>query len=91
LNLAAGVREALAARFGPSLRARTTEEIAADVAIRDAIGESHVESLIELLSTADHWKFAPVPGNGRQEALLDDLSTWEAWHKKFLTELPAKR
>jgi hypothetical protein len=89
--LAAGAREALAARFGPSLRARTTEEIAADLAIREAIGESHVESLIELLSTADRWKFALMHGNGREDALLDNLATGQAWQKTFLAELPAKR
>ena len=77
LSLAASVREALAARFGPSLRARTTEEIAADAAIREALGEGNLEPLTRLLITADRWKFASEPGNGREASLLGDLSDWE--------------
>jgi hypothetical protein len=91
LSLAAKVREALAARFGPSLRARTTEEIAADDAIREALGAENLEPLTHLLIAADRWKFASEPGNGREESLLGDLSNWEAWHKIFLAELAAKR
>jgi hypothetical protein len=91
LSLAARVREDLAARFGPSLRARTTEEIAADAAIREALGSKNLEPLTHLLITADRWKFASEPGNGLEESMLDDLSNWEAWHKTFLAELAAKR
>jgi hypothetical protein len=91
VSLAAKVREGLAARFGPSLRARTTEEIAADAAIREALGEVNLEPLTHLLIAADRWKFASEPGNGREESLLDDLSNWEEWHKTFLAELAAKK
>lgn len=91
LSLAARVREDLAARFGPSLRARTTEEIAADAAIREALGDGNLEPLTHLLITADRWKFASEPGNGWEESLLDDLPNWEAWHKTFLAELAAKK
>jgi hypothetical protein len=91
VSLASRVREDLAARFGPSLRARTTEEIAADAAIREALGEGNLEPLTHLLITADRWKFASEYGNGREESLLDDLSNWEAWHKTFLAELAAKK
>jgi hypothetical protein len=91
LSLAARVREDLAARFGPSLRARTTEEIAADATIREALGEGNLEPLTHLLITADRWKFASEPSNGREESLLDELPNWEAWHKTLLTHLVAKR
>ena len=91
LSLSAKVREGLAARFGPSLRARTTEEIAADAAIREALGAENLEPLTHLLTAADRWKFASEPGNGREASLLDDLSGWEAWHKTFLAELAARK
>jgi hypothetical protein len=91
LNLAGKVREALASRFGPALRARTTEEIAADPQVREVIGETQVRTLTQFLATADRWKFAPPPQNGQEEDLREVLSTWEAWHKSFLVELPAKR
>jgi hypothetical protein len=91
LNLAGKVREALASRFGPALRARTTEEIATDPQLMEAIGETQVTSLTELLTTADRWKFAPPPQNGQEEDLRELLSNWEAWHKSFLAERPAKR
>jgi hypothetical protein len=91
LSLAASVREGLADRFGPALRARTTEEIAADAAIREALGEVNLEPLTDLLVAADRWKFASEPGNGREESLLDDLSNWEAWHKTFLAELAVRK
>jgi hypothetical protein len=91
LSLATRVREALAARFGPALRARTTEEIAADAEIREALGEVNLEPLTHLLIAADRWKFASEPGNGQEESLLDDLSTWKAWHKTFLAEISAKK
>ena len=56
------------------MRARTTEEIAADAAIREALGEENLEPLTHLLITADRWKFAVEPGNGREASLLDDLA-----------------
>jgi hypothetical protein len=91
LSLAAKVREDLATRFGPSLRARTTEEIVADSAIREALGDGNLEPLTHLLITADRWKFASEPSNGREESLLEDLSNWEVWHKTFLAERAAKK
>jgi hypothetical protein len=91
LILAGKVREALVSRFGPAFRARTTEEIAADPQLMEAIGETQITSLTELLATADRWKFAPPPQNGQEEDLRELLSTWEAWHRSFLVQLPAKR
>jgi len=83
LNLAGQVRETLATRFGPSIRARTTEELSADPAVKEALGDDHFESLIRLLATADQWKFASPPGNGQTESLLDELSRWSAWEGVF--------
>jgi len=81
LSLAVQARETLATRFGPSLRARTTEEISSDSAVKEALGDDHFASLIRLLATADRWKFASPPENGQTEALLDELPLWSAWQE----------
>jgi len=79
LSLAVQARETLATRFGPSLRARTTEEISCDTVVKEALGDEHFASLIRLLSTADRWKFASPPENGQTESLLEELPHWLAW------------
>jgi hypothetical protein len=84
VQLASEVRETLIQRFGPSLRARTTEEIAGDQAIKKALGDPQFEDLIRFLATADHWKFAPAPENGDRGPLVDDLARWTAWHQTSL-------
>lgn len=78
LRLAERARETLATRFGPPLRARTTEEIATDATLREALSEVDFGQLIDLLSLADRWKFALAPENA---AVIrdEDLSRWEAW------------
>jgi hypothetical protein len=91
LSLAVQARETLAARFGPSLRARTTEEISNDAVVKEALGEDHFASLIRLLSTADRWKFAFPPENGQTEALLEELPRWSAWQSTLPSQLPARR
>ena len=91
LNLAGQVRETLATRFGPSIRARTTEELSADRVVKEALGDDHFVSLIRLLSTADHWKFASPPENGQTEFLLEELPHWSAWQKTLLSQPLGKR
>lgn len=91
LSLAVQARETLAIRFGPSLRARTTEEISNDAVVKEALGDDHFASLIRLLSTADHWKFASPPENGQTESLLEKLPHWSAWQGTLLSRPPAKR
>ena len=83
LNLAGQVRETLAIRFGPAILARTTEELSADPVVKEALGDDHFQSLIRLLSTADHWKFASPPANGQSEVLLEELPRWSAWERIF--------
>ena len=61
------LRDALAARFGPGWRARTTEEILGDPAIVALLGASGHDRLDGLLRSADRAKFAgetdgPAPG-----------------------------
>ena len=91
LSLAVQARETLVTRFGPSLRARTTEEISNDAVVKEALGDDHFQSLIRLLSTADHWKFASAPENGQTESLLEELPHWSAWQSTLLSRPPAKR
>jgi len=91
LNLAAQVRDSLVLRFGPPLRARTTEEISTDAVVKEALGDDHFKSLIRLLSTADHWKFASPPENGQTEFLLEELPHWSAWQGTLPSRPPGTR
>jgi hypothetical protein len=79
LDLALQARESLATRFGPALRARTTEEISADIEVKNVLGDDQFAALIRLLVTADRWKFAPFPENGQGELLLEELPRWTEW------------
>jgi hypothetical protein len=72
------VRAALAARFGPSWRARTTEEIAADPALAERVGTDQAARLVAFLREADRAKFAGEADLGPPEppaafAWLDEL------------------
>jgi len=91
LSLAIQARETLATRFGPSLRARTTEEISSDALVKEALGDDHFASLIRLLATADRWKFASPPENGQTESLLEELPQWSAWQGTLPSRPPDKR
>jgi hypothetical protein len=90
LSLAVQARETLATRFGPSLRARTTEEISNDAVVKKALGDDHFASLIRLLATADHWKFASPPENGQTTSLLEELPHWSAWQGSLPSRPPGK-
>lgn len=52
------VREALAERFGPAWRAKTTEEIAAEPQLREVLEADRAGELLEHLAEADRVKFA---------------------------------
>ncbi len=91
LSLAVQARETLATRFGPALRARTTEEISSDAVVKEALGEDHFASLIRLPATADRWKFAFPPENGQTAALLEELPHLSAWQGTLPTRPPGKR
>lgn len=91
LSLASQIRETLTTRFGASIRARTTEEISTDAVVKEALGDDHFESLIRLLSTADHWKFASAPENGQTESLLESLPHWSAWQTTLPSRPPGQR
>jgi hypothetical protein len=76
------VRAALAARFGPSWRAKTTEEIAAEPVLTARLGPVPAARLVAFLAAADRSKFAgaadlvpPEPSSGFDwlDELLDAL------------------
>jgi len=90
LNMAGQVRETLATRFGPTIRARTTEELSADQVVKQSLGDERFESLIRLLATADHWKFASPSENGQIGLLLEELPQWLAWQETLLGHSPRK-
>ncbi len=91
LSLAVQAKESLASRVGPSLRARTTEEISSDAVVKETLGDEHFATLIRLLATADHWKFASPPENGQTASLLEELPRWSAWQASLPDKTPAKR
>ncbi len=91
LSLAVQARESLATRFGPALRARTTEEISSDAVVKQGLGDEHFATLIRLLSTADHWKFASLPENGQTASLLEELPRWSTWQASLPDKTPARR
>jgi hypothetical protein len=52
------VRESLSERFGPAWRAKTTEEIADDPSLIDALGPEFAARILYFLREADRTKFA---------------------------------
>jgi hypothetical protein len=90
LDLAGQIREDLVARFGPSLRAHTTEEIAADLQVKEVLGVEHLEPVIRLLALADRCKFAAPPENGDQQSIRDQIWAWEALRSGLIARLAAK-
>lgn len=97
LQLAELARETLASRFGPSIRARTSEELREDPQLREALGESGLSELMVLLEAADRRKFAPLPSPDRPEPVpvpdpvLAELSAWEAWCRRLADNLARTR
>jgi hypothetical protein len=78
LQLAAQVRHLLSERFGPSMRARTTEELCADPQVRDWLGEEQFQSLTRLLYRADRGKFAPLSPADADIDPVRELPSWRA-------------
>jgi hypothetical protein len=79
------VRGSLAARFGPSWRARTTEEIAADPVLAKQLGSDRAARLVAFLREADRAKFAVEADPGPSEPLVDF-----AWLDDLLSTLRAE-
>ncbi|AMV39945.1 hypothetical protein [Planctomyces sp. SH-PL62] len=70
------LRAVLASRLGPSLRARTTEEIAGDPRLAERLDGEDLDRLVAILGAGDRVKFAR---RGVAEGLLERLPEWTAW------------
>ncbi len=79
--LAETARAALVARFGAPWRARTTEEVAADSGLVEALGAGTVERLVALLRAADRSKFAVESPDLQRD---DDAEAWALWVASFV-------
>lgn len=78
------VRGTLSTRLDSELRARTTEEIAADPAIQGLLGAERLDRLIELLRAGDRLKFA---SQNDMEAVVARLGEYTEWASS-LASLP---
>ena len=80
--LADPVREALVRAFGPSWRARTTEEAATSSALSGRFGDEATGQIVAYLHALDRAKFS-----GDASAPPDDLGWWAA---RFVEEVDAR-
>lgn len=87
LALALEVREALALKFGPSMRALTTEEISEDPRVRSTLGTERHRNLVRLLRATDQLKFAPELDAIPQHVWLDELANWNTGLEDFRSTL----
>lgn len=76
LALRERARALLAARLGPALRARTTEELADDAHLAEALGPEKLTQLIALLRAGDRLLF---DGDSPMEPLGVPMSELAAW------------
>ncbi len=74
--LSTSTKSALASRFGPAWRAKTTEELATEAALRDVLGPEMLGELIEFLDRIDRLKFAPERRERNGRSLQDELAAW---------------
>jgi hypothetical protein len=74
-------REALVRAFGPSLRARTTEEVAASSSLAERFGDEVMQRVVAYLRAVDRAKFS-----GDASAPDDELGWWAT---RFVEEVDA--
>jgi hypothetical protein len=75
--LSSSAKTALAARFGPAWRAKTTEELAVEPALAQLLGPDLFPELIEFLDRTDRLKFAPQRPNHAGQSLEQELAQWD--------------
>lgn len=76
LALRERARSLLAARFGPSLRARTTEELADDAQVAEALGADKLAQLTALLRAGDRLLFDGDSPMDASDAPPPELEAW---------------
>jgi hypothetical protein len=74
--LSMSTKNALAARFGATWRAKTTEELAAEPMLAAVLGPAPLKELIEFLDRIDRLKFAAERSNQIRQPLEQELSDW---------------
>lgn len=77
VGLSESVRDALTTRFGNSVRAKTTEELADDPHLAEALDVESFEDLIRFLDRIDRIKFATGSALNVDEELARELAEWE--------------
>ncbi len=90
LRLVVELRRALRQNFGPSMMARTTEELASDPELREALGDEQFESLVGLLARTDRWKFAPLSQDDPAESLEDEIQVCMALSTSLTSRRPPR-
>lgn len=78
MHAAATVRAALILRFGEPWGAKTTEEIAAESALSEALGVERASEIIRLLARADVIRFAGLECAYDEGRIQCELEAWEA-------------
>ncbi|HEX8199543.1 MAG TPA: hypothetical protein VF590_03585 [Isosphaeraceae bacterium] len=76
-------RRALMVRFGPAWGAKTTEEIAAEPELAEALGPERAEQLVRFLRAADRARFAGEPAGAAHGP------DWADWVAAFVGEAGA--
>jgi hypothetical protein len=79
-------REALIERFGTSWGAMTTEEVAAQPPMLEALGPERTRRVLRLLSAADRFRFS-AEANGDDQGEED----WARWAEEFVAALLAQQ
>jgi len=78
LALRERARAILTRRFGPALRARTTEEVAADAQLAEALGSDELARLTNLLRAGDRVLFDHATAAEQDGDPSADLADWTA-------------
>ena len=77
LDLVTQVRDSLTCEFGDGIRARTTEELAVDPRLAEALGAESHSDLLAFLEATDVARFAGSD-RGDAQGFFDDWSVWAA-------------
>ena len=88
--LSTSTKNALASRFGSTWHAKTTEELAAESALKDVLGPEMLGQLIEFLDRIDRLKFAPERPNHNGRSLPEELAAWDPRVAGLIARIGAK-
>ena len=88
--LANSTKIALATQFGPTWRAKTTEELAADPVLAELLGPEPLGELIEFLDGIDRLKFAPERPNNNRRSFQEDLAKWDPRIAEVIIRIKAR-